>query len=154
VGRALRRLGIEHILSYSPQARGRSERVNGTLQDRLVNEWRLAGISTVAPANRYLRPRFLPAFNAEGRPSGSGSNPLTNQRLNGRLRIEEGVIEAQIAKLDEVLGQDPEAANAFFREHVRIPVHPGGGRRPTVLSGFGRGQWQRNNQKPGLGPGF
>jgi hypothetical protein len=65
VGRALRRLGIEHILSYSPQARGRSERVNRTLQDRLVNEWRLAGIATLAAANRYLRERFLPAFNAE-----------------------------------------------------------------------------------------
>jgi transposase len=65
VGRALQRLGIEHILSYSPQARGRSERVNRTLQDRLVNEWRLAGIRTVSSANRYLREQFLPAFNAE-----------------------------------------------------------------------------------------
>jgi helix-turn-helix protein len=41
VGRALARLGIEHILGYSPQARGRSERVNRTLQDRLVNELRV-----------------------------------------------------------------------------------------------------------------
>jgi len=65
VGRALQRLGIEHILGYSPQARGRSERVNRTLQDRLVNEWRLAGITTVAAANRYLREQFVPAFNAE-----------------------------------------------------------------------------------------
>src|SRR6185503_1510331 len=40
VGRALARLGIEHILGYSPAARGRSERVNRTLQDRLVNELR------------------------------------------------------------------------------------------------------------------
>jgi hypothetical protein len=65
VGRALHRLGIEHILGYSPQARGRSERVNRTLQDRLVNELRVAGIHTVPGANRYLRERFLPAFNAE-----------------------------------------------------------------------------------------
>src|SRR5215475_14591552 len=62
VGRALARLGIEHILGYSPQARGRSERVNRTLQDRLVNELRVAGIVTVAAANRYLRTRFLPAL--------------------------------------------------------------------------------------------
>ena len=69
VGRALARLGIEHILGYSPAARGRSERVNRTLQDRLVNELRLAGITTVPAANRYLRERFLPAFNDEfGRP--------------------------------------------------------------------------------------
>jgi transposase len=69
VGRALQRLGIEHILGYSPQARGRSERVNRTLQDRLVNELRVAGIRTLAAANRYLRERFVAAFNAEfGRP--------------------------------------------------------------------------------------
>jgi transposase len=67
VGRALARLGIEHILGYSPQARGRSERMNGTLQGRLVNELRVAGITTVATANRYLRTRFLPDFNAEFR---------------------------------------------------------------------------------------
>jgi len=65
VGRALARLGIEHILGYSPQARGRSERVNRTLQGRLVNELRIAGIRTVATANRYLRTHFVPAFNAE-----------------------------------------------------------------------------------------
>lgn len=69
VGRALRRLGIEHILGYSPQARGRSERANGTLQGRLVNELRVAEIRTVSAANRYLRERFLAEFNAEfGRP--------------------------------------------------------------------------------------
>jgi transposase len=67
VGRALARLGIEHILGYSPQARGRSERMHGTLQGRLVNELRVAGITTVATANRYLRTRFLPDFNAEFR---------------------------------------------------------------------------------------
>src|SRR5215467_401248 len=54
-----------HTPGYSPQARGRSERVNRTLQDRLVNELRVAGIGTVGAANRYLRTRFLPAFNAE-----------------------------------------------------------------------------------------
>jgi transposase len=64
LGRALARLGIEHILSFSPQARGRGERVNRTLQDRLVNELRVAGIDTLARANRYLRERFIPDYNA------------------------------------------------------------------------------------------
>jgi transposase len=64
VGRALHQLGIEHILGRSPQARGRSERANGTLQGRLVNELRLAGITTVAAANRYLDERFRPEYNA------------------------------------------------------------------------------------------
>jgi len=65
VGRALKRLGIEHILAYSPQARGRSERVNRTLQDRFVQELRAQGIRTVERANRYLEHRFIPAYNAE-----------------------------------------------------------------------------------------
>ncbi len=63
VGRALARLGVEHIPAYSPQARGRSERLNRTLQDRLVNELRVAGIRTVAAANAYLQRTFLPQYN-------------------------------------------------------------------------------------------
>jgi hypothetical protein len=64
VGRALARLGVEHIPAYSPQARGRSERLNRTLQDRLVNELRVAGIATVPAANASLRDVFLPRHNA------------------------------------------------------------------------------------------
>jgi len=65
VGRALERLGVEHILAYSPQARGRSERVNRTLQDRLVKELHLHGIRTLERSNRYLVECFLPAHNHE-----------------------------------------------------------------------------------------
>lgn len=64
LGRALERLGIEHIPAYSPQARGRSERLNRTFQDRLVNELRVAKVTTVVAANRYLRDRFIPDYNA------------------------------------------------------------------------------------------
>jgi transposase len=64
VGRALSQLGITHIPSYSPQARGRMERVFGTLQNRLPQELRVRGIKTVAAANRYLKHRFVPAYNA------------------------------------------------------------------------------------------
>jgi hypothetical protein len=63
VGLALARLGIEHIPSYSPQARGRSERMNRTLQDRLVNELRAACIRSVEAANRYLLERYIPTHN-------------------------------------------------------------------------------------------
>jgi transposase len=63
VGRALDRLGIEHIPAYSPQARGRSERLNRTFQDRLVNELRAAKITTVEAATAYLRDRFIPDHN-------------------------------------------------------------------------------------------
>lgn len=64
-GRALRQLGIEMIPAYSPEARGRSERAFGTHQGRLPQELALAGITTMAAANAYLREIYLPAFNAE-----------------------------------------------------------------------------------------
>jgi hypothetical protein len=62
-GRALKQLGIEHIAAYSPQARGRSERVFGTLQDRLPKEFALAGITTVEAANRWLRDVYIAEHN-------------------------------------------------------------------------------------------
>jgi hypothetical protein len=64
VGRALSQIGITHIASYSPQGRGRMERAFGTLQKRLPQELRLARIRTVAGANRYLKQRFVPDYNA------------------------------------------------------------------------------------------
>ena len=64
VGRALGQLGITHIPSYSPEARGRMERVFGTLQSRLPPELRLAEIATVEAANRYLKTHFVPDDNA------------------------------------------------------------------------------------------
>lgn len=63
VGRALRELNIEMIAAYSPQARGRSERNFGTWQNRLPQELRLAGISTIEEANRFLRERYIAEFN-------------------------------------------------------------------------------------------
>jgi transposase len=61
-GRALEELGIEGIQANSPQAKGRVERANQTLQDRLVKEMRLQGISTQAAANAWL-PQYIRAFN-------------------------------------------------------------------------------------------
>ena len=64
VGRALDRLGVVHIPAYSPEARGRSERMFGTLQDRLAKELELAGISEIETANRFIREVYVPAHNA------------------------------------------------------------------------------------------
>ena len=64
VGRALDRLGIEHIPAYSPEARGRSERMFSTLQDRLPRELALAGIVDIEAANRFIAQTYLPAHNA------------------------------------------------------------------------------------------
>ena len=61
-GRAMRELGIELICANSPQAKGRVEKANGTLQDRLVKEMRLQGISDIRSANKFL-PEFIEGYN-------------------------------------------------------------------------------------------
>jgi hypothetical protein len=63
VGRAMKELGVQMIPAYSPQARGRSERSFGTWQGRLPQELRLAGITDLAGANRFLRERYIAEFN-------------------------------------------------------------------------------------------
>jgi hypothetical protein len=62
-GRAMEQLAVELILANSPQAKGRVERMNGTLQDRLVKALRLAGISDMARANEFLAKEYLSGFN-------------------------------------------------------------------------------------------
>jgi transposase len=64
IGRALKQLGIDLILAYSPQARGRCERLFGTWQGRLPQEFRLRQITTVEAANDFLRQDWLELHNA------------------------------------------------------------------------------------------
>jgi len=64
-GRAMAQLGVDLILAHSPQAKGRVERMNGVLQDRLVKELRLAGISDMESANRFLDGKYLRSFNRQ-----------------------------------------------------------------------------------------
>lgn len=117
VGRALARLGIEHIPAYSPQARGRSERLNRTFQDRLVNELRVAGITTLAAANRYLLERFLPQHNATfarpPRDSASAFVPLGDVDLDTILCQEE----------ERVVASDNTVRVA--RQILQLPPRPG-----------------------------
>jgi hypothetical protein len=65
VGRAMQELGVQMIPAYSPQARGRSERSFGTWQGRLPQELRVAGITDVETANRFLRDRYIGEFNTK-----------------------------------------------------------------------------------------
>jgi hypothetical protein len=60
--RALKTLGVELIRAHSPQAKGRIERLFGTLQDRLVKEMTLAGVKTITEANAFLQ-KYIPIFN-------------------------------------------------------------------------------------------
>lgn len=79
VQRALATLGIRSVAAHSPQAKGRIERCFGTLQDRLVSELRLAGITTQEEANAFL-PAFLPRYNqafaVPAREPGTSYQPL------------------------------------------------------------------------------
>jgi hypothetical protein len=79
-GRALSELSIDIICANSPQAKGRVERAFGTLQDRLVKELRLAGISTIDVANAWL-PGFIAEHNAR-----FGRAPRTPRICIGRYR--------------------------------------------------------------------
>ena len=63
-GRAMKELNVETIFANSPQAKGRVERVNRTLQDRLVKALRRQGISNIAEANKYLQKSFISEYNS------------------------------------------------------------------------------------------
>lgn len=63
-GRAMKELNIETIYANSPQAKGRVERVNRTLQDRLVKALRREGISNIAEANKYVQKRFISEYDS------------------------------------------------------------------------------------------
>jgi len=75
IGRALQEVGSQHIPSYSPQARGRSERLNRTYQGRIPQELRLRGIKTKEEANKYLRTEYLREHNKRfaKKPENAGS---------------------------------------------------------------------------------
>jgi hypothetical protein len=93
-GRAMKRLAVELILAHSPQAKGRVERCNGTLQDRLVKAMRLAKIDDIASANRFLEKTFLPSFNKRF---------MVTAREPADLHVRVSKVLGKGARLDEVL---------------------------------------------------
>lgn len=117
VGRALDRLGIEHIPAYSPQARGRSERLNRTFQDRLVNELRVGGITTQAAANTYLRDRFIPEYNATF--SCAPADPASAFVPLGRVDLEQILCHQD----ERVVGRDNTVA--FDGQVFQVRPQPG-----------------------------
>lgn len=92
--RAMAELGVEVIWAHSPQAKGRVERGFETHQDRLVKELRLAGISTMAAANEFLRKTYVAGHNARfavaPREAGDTHRPLrASHRLDEILSLRE-----------------------------------------------------------------
>jgi transposase len=116
VGRALDRLGVEHIGAYSPQARGRSERMFHTLQDRLVKELALAGITEIEHANRFLRDVYIADHNArfaiEAEQSGTAFVTIAGVELGEILCVQE----------DRQVGNDN--CVSFNRLKLQIPETP------------------------------
>jgi transposase len=85
IARALQQLGIDLILAYSPQARGRCERLFGTWQGRLPQELRLRGITTVDAANEFLRTDWIgihdASFSVKAEQTGTAFLPYRGTEL-------------------------------------------------------------------------
>jgi transposase len=116
VGRALEHLGVEHIAAYSPQARGRSERVFHTLQDRLTKELALAGITSVEAANAFLRELYIPAHNAR-------FAVVAEQEGSAFVAIP-GVDLAEILCIQEERQVGNDNCVSFNRLKLQIPASP------------------------------
>jgi hypothetical protein len=116
VGRALAQLRIEHIAAYSPEARGRSERMFRTFQDRLPKEFRLAGIADVAAANRFLRQVYLARHNARFAVEPAAEGPafvaVAETQWRDTLCVQE---ERTVA---------PDNTVAWKGRRLQIPAHP------------------------------
>jgi transposase len=116
-GRAMQQLGVEMIAAYSPEARGRSERMFRTHQDRLTKELAAAGIRGMAEANRYVKEVYLPAFNAEfshpAREEGTGFVPYVGR----------GIEEILCEHFERVVGRDN--CVEFERLKLQIPTTRG-----------------------------
>ena len=117
VGRALDRLGIEHIAAYSPEARGRSERMFGTLQDRLPKELTLAGIGDVASANRFISEAYLPAHNVRfTKPAALAESAFVT------VRDRAGLVEILCIEEERVVARDNTIAYDGLR--LQLPQSP------------------------------
>ena len=134
VGRAMRQLGIEMIPAYSPEARGRSERMFGTLQNRLPQELRLHGITNMNEANRFLREIFLPAHNARfAKPAeleGHAFTPLLGFALDDVLCIQEERTVSNdntVRYKNATLQLSPNATRLHYaKTRVRVHEYPDG----------------------------
>lgn len=93
-GRAMRELNVKLILAHSPQAKGRVERRNAVFQDRLVKAMRLAGLSDLQAANRYLEETFLPQLNQQ-------FNVRPKRKADVHRSVPRGVRLGQVLSLQE-----------------------------------------------------
>ncbi len=116
-GRVLRELDIELICAHSPQAKGRVERANGVLQDRLIKEMRLRGICSMEEANQFL-PEFIEEYNHK-----FGKEPRITEDAHRPLRKEDDLerlfARRAVRKLSKSLGFQYEGL--FYQIHPSCP---------------------------------
>jgi len=129
VTRALKALGIKHILARSPQARGRSERAFGTIQGRLPQELRAAGVQDYVAAQDYLERVFVPDFNRRFtvRPAepGSAFTPMAGIDLELLLseQHERVVRNDNVVVFTNLLLQLPASTNRLHYARCPVLVH-------------------------------
>lgn len=140
--RAFKQLGIRLIVAYSPQARGRGERLWRTVQGRLPQELRRAGISTIEQANKYLKEVFIPELNklfmVEPKEKGSAFFPVTGETNLDRifsLHHERQVNNDNTISYKNLTLQIPESPirQHFVRCKVNVYEHLDG----TITIGYG-----------------
>jgi hypothetical protein len=152
-GRAMEQLGVELILANSPQAKGRVERMNGVLQDRLVKEMRLAGINDLASANRFLDGGYLRAFHRQfgrvaaspvdgGRASGCGATAQRSIELGGRAggarRLDRDVWWEAVSTGSATRGAESGAAQSDSADAAEWPGAVGVSRKATEVASAAR----------------
>ena len=127
-GRAMHELGIQLIAAHSPQAKGRVERLWGTLQDRLVSELRLAGIITIEHANAFL-PAFLGRFNRRFTVAAETPGLAYRPRLSASLadaalcfKHERVVAKDNVVRLDDMLFQILPGPNRLGYARVSVTI--------------------------------
>lgn len=134
VGRAMAQLGIEMIPAYSAEARGRSERMFGTLQGRLPQELRLKGITDMEEANRFLKEELLPELNrrltVSAQEPGSAFVPFIGDTLKDILSLQEErtVGNDNTVRYKNLSLQIPpdKHRNHYVRAKVRVHEYPDG----------------------------
>lgn len=129
VGRALNQLGIELIPAYSPEARGRSERMFETLQNRLPQELRINGITSMEEANRFLKEEYLPEHNkrfaVQAEELGCAFTPWAGGSLEDVLTVQEErtVMNDNTIQYKRLSLQIPADKHRFHYVKIRVRVH-------------------------------
>jgi len=155
-GRVLRELDIELICAHSPQAKGRVERANGVLQDRLIKEMRLKGISTIDEANQYF-PVFMESYNRK-----FGKEPRSPENAHRQLREQDNLERMFARRATRKISKDlsfqyegtfyqiqPSQPNRFRPTYVNILERPG---KPILIEAGGKeypySKWGSQQGKP------